>query len=101
MTHEAKFRDPEIHCLKFGDPSDTSCQVQAPPMNFSRWRIIRAKVKASSALRLPALMDLYIHPLYVIVSKILFSILNSPVSIHPLYHPLFTISTVGPTRHFI
>jgi hypothetical protein len=32
--------------------------------------------------------DLYIHPLYVLVSKILSSILNSPAPIHPLYHPL-------------
>jgi hypothetical protein len=52
-------------------------------------------------LRLPALMDLYIHPLYVLVSKILSSILNSPALIHPLYHPLSTLSTVGPTCHFI
>jgi hypothetical protein len=49
-------------------------------------------------LRLPALMDLYIHPLYVLVSKILSSILNSPALIHPLYHSL---STVGLTCHFI
>jgi hypothetical protein len=35
--------------------------------------------------RLSALMDLYIHPLYVLVSKILSSILNSPALIHPLY----------------
>jgi hypothetical protein len=35
MTPEAKFRDPEIHCSKFGDLSDTSCQVQGPPVNFS------------------------------------------------------------------
>jgi hypothetical protein len=48
--------------------------------------------------RLSALMDLYIHPLYVLVSKILSSILNSPAPIHPLYHPL---STLGPTCHFI
>jgi hypothetical protein len=46
-------------------------------------------------------MDLYIHPLYVLVSKILLSILNSPTPIHPLYHPLSTLSTVGPTYHFI
>jgi hypothetical protein len=52
-------------------------------------------------IRLPALMDLYIHPLYVLVSKILSSILNSPAPIHPLYHPLSTLSTVGPTYHFI
>jgi hypothetical protein len=52
-------------------------------------------------LGLPALMDLYIHPLYVLVSKILSSILNSPAPIHPLYHPLSTLSTVGPTCHFI
>jgi hypothetical protein len=41
-------------------------------------------------VRLPALMDLYIHPLYVIVSKILFSILNSPAPIHPFY-PLYSL----------
>jgi hypothetical protein len=52
-------------------------------------------------LRLSALIDLYIHPLYVLISKILSSILNSPAPIHPLYHPLSTISTVGPTCHFI
>jgi hypothetical protein len=34
------------------------------------------------------------HPLYVLVSKILSSILNSPALIHPL-------STMGPTCHFI
>jgi hypothetical protein len=53
------------------------------------------------ALRLSALMHLYIHPLYVLVSKIISSILNSPALIHPLYHPLSTLSTVGPTYHFI
>jgi hypothetical protein len=52
-------------------------------------------------IRLPALMDLYIHPLYVLVSKILLSILNSSAPIHLLYHPLSTISTIGPTCHFI
>jgi hypothetical protein len=52
-------------------------------------------------IRLPALMDLYIHPLYVLVSKILSSILNSPALIHHLYHPLSTLSTVGPTCYFI
>jgi hypothetical protein len=52
-------------------------------------------------LRLSALMNLYIHPLYVLVSKILSFILNSPTPIHPLYHPLSTLSTLGPTCHFI
>jgi hypothetical protein len=52
-------------------------------------------------LRLSALMNLYIHPLYVLVNKILSSILNSPALIHPLYHPLSTLSTIGPTCHFI
>jgi hypothetical protein len=52
-------------------------------------------------LRLPALMHLYIHPLYVLVSKILSSILNSSAHIHPLYHSLSTLSTVGLTYHFI
>jgi hypothetical protein len=54
-----------------------------------------------AALRLAALMHLYIHPLYVLVSKILSSILNSSALIHPLYHPLSTLSTVGLTCHFI
>jgi hypothetical protein len=49
----------------------------------------------------PALMDLYIHPLYVLVSKILSSILNSSAPIHPLYHPLSTLSTVELICHFI
>jgi hypothetical protein len=52
-------------------------------------------------LRLSVLMDLYIHPLYVLVSKIISSILNSSAPIHSLYHHLSTLSTVGPTCHFI
>jgi hypothetical protein len=70
---------------------------------------------AAAAFRLPALMNLYIHPLYdlshswtsifilytILVSKILSSILNSLTLIYPLYHPLSTLSTVGPTCHFI
>jgi hypothetical protein len=48
-----------------------------------------------------SIFNLYIHYLYVLVSKILFSIFNSPAHIHLLYHPLSTISTVGPTCHFI
>jgi hypothetical protein len=52
----------------------------------------------TEALRLSAL---YIHLLYVLVSKILSSILNSLALIHPLYHPLSTLSIVGPTCHFI
>jgi hypothetical protein len=59
------------------------------------------KSTSTSVLRLSALMDLYIHPLYVLVSKIVSSILNSPAPIYPLYHPLSTISTVGSTYHFI
>jgi hypothetical protein len=49
-----------------------------------------------SLLRLPVLIHIYIHHLYVLVSKILSSILNFSAPIHPLYHPLFTLSTVGP-----
>jgi hypothetical protein len=56
--------------------------------------------RTENCVRLPALMDLYIHPLYVLVSKILFSILNSPVPIYHLYHPLSTLSTMGSTCHF-
>jgi hypothetical protein len=52
---------------------------------------------SATSLRLPALIDLYIHSLYVLVSKILSSIFNSPAHIHPLYHHLSTLSTMGPT----
>jgi hypothetical protein len=63
----------------------------SPISRHFRWEVFR----------LPVLMDLYIHPLYVLVSKILSSIFNSPARIHPLYHPLSTLSNVGPTYHFI
>jgi hypothetical protein len=56
---------------------------------------------ARRLVRLSALMNLYMYPLYVLVSKIFSSILNSSALIHPLYHPLSTLSTVGPTYHFI
>jgi hypothetical protein len=59
------------------------------------------KAYVVAGLRLSALMDLYIHPLYVLVSKILSSILNSLAPIHPLYHHLSTLYIVGPTCHFI
>jgi hypothetical protein len=54
----------------------------------------QAVADGHDGLRLPILMDLYIHPLYVLVSKILSSILNSLAPIHLLYHPLSTLSTV-------
>jgi hypothetical protein len=76
-----------VYCKLFGR-SDPSINIVA-----SKWY--------ATGLRLSALMDLYIHPLYVLVSKILSSILNSPAPIHPLYHPLSTLSTVGPTCYFI
>jgi hypothetical protein len=60
-----------------------------------------ARVSSKQALRLPAPIHPLYHPLYVLVSKILSSILNSPAPIHPLYHPLSTLFTVGPTYHFI
>jgi hypothetical protein len=62
---------------------------------------IEEKILMTRPFRLSALIDLYIHPLYVLVSKILSSILNSLALIHPLYHPLSTLSTVGLTYHFI
>jgi hypothetical protein len=48
-----------------------------------------------------ASMDLYIHLhlLYILVSKILSSTLNSSASVYSLYHPLSTLSTVGSTCH--
>jgi hypothetical protein len=45
-------------------------------------------------ISLPVLMDLYIYPLYVLVSKIFSSILNSLAPIHHLYHPLSTLSII-------
>jgi hypothetical protein len=36
-------------------------------------------------------MILYFHHLYILVIKILSSIIISPAPIHPLYHPLFTV----------
>jgi hypothetical protein len=62
---------------------------------------LRACCFGDFSVRLFALIDLYIHPLYVLVSKILSSILNSPALIYSLYHPLSTLSTMGPTCHFI
>jgi hypothetical protein len=40
-------------------------------------------------------MNLYIHPLYTLVIKIISSIPNSSATIHPLYHPLSILVTVG------
>jgi hypothetical protein len=54
---------------------------------------IRFGADVAGWVRLPVLMDLYIHPLYVVVSKIISYILNSPAPIHHLYHHLFTLST--------
>jgi hypothetical protein len=59
------------------------------------------ETQGRSQVRLPALIDLYIHPLYVLVSKILSSILNFSALIYPLYHHLSTLFTVGSTCHFI
>jgi hypothetical protein len=48
-----------------------------------------------NTIRLSALIDLYIHPLYIVVIKILSSIPNSSATIHPLYYPLSILVTVG------
>jgi hypothetical protein len=61
----------------------------------------RRRDREEVLFRLPALIHHLYHPLYVLVSKILSSILNSPAPIHPLYHPLSTLFIVGPTCHFI
>jgi hypothetical protein len=101
----------------------TPCHLESSPRRSSRLRfrsggvrfhlqkvaaaafLVREKISVRCwkyvPIRLPALMDLYIYPLYVLVSKILSSILNSPALIHPLYHPLSTLSTMRPTCHFI
>jgi hypothetical protein len=42
-------------------------------------------------------MELYIHPLFILSIKILFSKLIFSALIHPLYHPLYHH---GPTRQF-
>jgi hypothetical protein len=49
-------------------------------------------------VRLPALMNLYIHPLKVIFHPSHHKIYSFPALIPPLYHPP---STVGHTCHFI
>jgi hypothetical protein len=73
----------------------------SPPAAGAAPRPARQWSRDIWVFRLPALMDLYIHPLYVLVSKILSSILNSSTHIYPLNHHLSTLSTVGPTCHFI
>jgi hypothetical protein len=78
------------------------CMLSEVVLVVLNWPIARnVKERTGSSVRLPALVDLYIHHLYVLVSKILSSILNSSAPIHPLYHPLSTLSTVGLTCHFI
>jgi hypothetical protein len=72
-----------------------------PPPYYYNYNDYGGLMEKVEGLRLPALMDLYIHLLYILVSKILFYILNSPAPIHSLYHPLSTLSTVGPTYRFI
>jgi hypothetical protein len=84
---------------RFRVPTTGSLSVRA--LRRCRWSWQIRPLPLRDVLRLPALMDLYIHPLYILVSKILSSILNSSAPIHPLYHPLSTLSTVGPTCHFI
>jgi hypothetical protein len=83
---------------------DAGCEWSWPHAHTTPHHTPAAPIRIqelATALTLSALMDLYIYPLYVLVSKILSTILNSPAPIHPLYHPLSTLSTVGPTCHFI
>jgi hypothetical protein len=54
--------------------------------------------RTTQSIRLSAFMILYFYPLYILIIKILFSILIFFALIHPLYHHL---STVGLTYHFI
>jgi hypothetical protein len=56
----------------------------------------RTEGLCSRSLHYPYPMDLYIHPLYDIVSKIFSSILSFSAPIHLLYHPLSTLSTTRP-----
>jgi hypothetical protein len=78
-----------------------------PPAPCRVSRIRRAgsdrarRAMSREQLRQFAFIDLYIHPLYVLVNKILSFILNSTISIHSLYHPLSTLSIVGSICHFI
>jgi hypothetical protein len=82
------------NCSKSGHWAKECRSKKARPM----WPSVSKMSSRSLWLRLSALMNLYIYPLYNLVTKILFSILNSSASIHPLYHPL---SIVGLTCHFI
>jgi hypothetical protein len=91
-----------ITCLSSSNRSHSHLVVASPCWEWNPFRLCENnRSRSVSSLRLSALMVLYIHPLYVLVSKILSSILNSPTPIHPLYHPLSTLSTVGSTYHFI
>jgi hypothetical protein len=83
------FTDSSVHCMFF--------EEIRPALNPPLHQQPRKELNPFRGIRLPALMDLYIHPLYVLVSKILSSILNSLA----LIHHLSTLSTVGPTCHFI
>jgi hypothetical protein len=58
-------------------------------------------MSVDNVVRLSALIDFYIHPLKGIVFEILSSILNSPASIHPLYHPLFTVGPLVTLSKYI
>jgi hypothetical protein len=70
-------------------------------LDITAWLSCAYNTCSCGGLRLLALINLYIHSLYVLVSKILSSILNSLALIHPLYHPLSSLSTMRPTCHFI
>jgi hypothetical protein len=74
---------------------------------FTRWKMMHVlpggcicRIKKSvwwsghcrnPCVRLSALMDLYIHPLYVLVSKILSSILPHPSILYIIFYPLYLL----------
>jgi hypothetical protein len=83
------------HCVSM------TCTVPTRRRSTSGHHNMSVLLAASAACLRQAGYGCLDYPTSVFILKILYSILNSPAAIHPLYHPLSTLSTVGPTCHFI
>jgi hypothetical protein len=81
-----------------GGPQKSGTMRSADEINDANTDKEYLGTNTNRGIRLSALMDLYIRPLYILVIKIPSSISNSSALILPLYHPLYI---VGPTYHFI
>jgi hypothetical protein len=79
--------------------ASTATAHRAQPAAVHHLSSLHVRARSWEAiLRLSAFIDLYIHPLKGIFHPSHHKIYSFPVSIHHLYHPLFT---VGLTCHFI